>query len=305
MRAILAVLAAALCFSTTGTARALAEVDASALAVGAARILVGGGILGLLAVLRRAGSGGWRAGNVRRRGRGWPLIVVGALGVLAYQPAFFFGTETNGVAIGTVVALGSAPIVTGVIDSLLTRKKPEARWLAATALAIVGVVMVCGLLDPRQLVAVNLLGIAASVGAGAAYAVYALASKAVIARSWEPLDTMGAVFATAAVFSLPVLLLAGTAWLGTTQGLALAAWLGVVTTAVAYLLFGWGLSRLPVTTVSTLTLAEPMTATLLGLIVLREQLTAVSVVGIIAIAAGVVLLSLPGGKVTVDVPAAT
>ena len=52
MCAIFAVLAAAICFSTTGTSRALADVDASPLAVGAARILIGGGLLGIIALIQ-------------------------------------------------------------------------------------------------------------------------------------------------------------------------------------------------------------------------------------------------------------
>ena len=44
---------AALCFATTGTAQALADVDASPLSVGAARILIGGGILGAIALVTR------------------------------------------------------------------------------------------------------------------------------------------------------------------------------------------------------------------------------------------------------------
>ncbi len=296
-------LAAALCFSTTGTARALAGVDASPVAVGAARILIGGGILGLLSLFRSAGRGFPGPVGFRADVRAWLLVSVGASGVLAYQPTFFLGTELNGVAVGTVVALGSAPIVTGVVDSLIRRRMPEPGWLAATGLAIAGVVLVSGLVDPTHLGSVKPIGVLASVGAGASYAVYTLASKALLAQAWTPTDSMGAVFGAAAVLSLPVLLLAGTSWLATPAGALLAGWLGVVSTAVAYLLFGWGLARLNATTVSTLTLAEPMSATLLGLIVLHEQLTPATLAGIIVIASGVALLALPERRTKTDVPA--
>lgn len=49
MWAVFAVVGAALCFATTGTAQALAGVDASPLAVGAARILLGGALLAIVA----------------------------------------------------------------------------------------------------------------------------------------------------------------------------------------------------------------------------------------------------------------
>ena len=52
------------------------------------------------------------------------IVTVGALGVLAYQPTFFLGTSLNGVAIGTIVALGSAPMITGMFDWMLRRRFP-------------------------------------------------------------------------------------------------------------------------------------------------------------------------------------
>ena len=58
-----------------------------------------------------------------------------------YQPLFFLGTERNGVAVGTVVALGSAPILAGLLEWALTRRVPTATWMLATALATVGVVL--------------------------------------------------------------------------------------------------------------------------------------------------------------------
>ncbi|WP_295824657.1 EamA family transporter [uncultured Microbacterium sp.] len=294
----LAILAAALCFSTTGTAQALADVDASPLAVGAARIVVGGGILGLLALAQRP-PGRARSGS---RASTAALIALGALGVLAYQPLFFLGTRENGVAIGTVVALGSAPIATGIVDAVRRRRSPSPRWMLATAVALIGVVLVSGVTGGATALAPG--GLLASAGAGMSYALYTVCGKGLIERGWNSTRVMGAVFGVAAVASLPVLLLAGTSWLLTPNGLTLALWLGVVTTAIAYLLFGWGLARLNAVTVSTLTLAEPLAATLLGLFVLREHLTLASGLGLALIAVGLAVVSAPSRR-REEVPDAT
>ncbi|MFF7681864.1 DMT family transporter [Microbacterium sp. NPDC007973] len=283
----LAILAAALCFSTTGTAQALAGVDASPIAVGAARIVVGGGILGVLALARRSAP---RPATATRASTA-ALIAVGAIGVLAYQPLFFLGTRENGVAIGTVVALGSAPIATGIVDAVRLRRTPSARWMLATTVALAGVVLVSGVTGGTVALAPG--GLLGSVGAGMSYALYTVCGKALIERGWDSTRVMGTVFGVAAVASVPVLLLAGTEWLLTPNGLALALWLGVVTTTVAYLLFGWGLARLTAVTVSTLTLAEPLAATLLGLFVLEEHLTPVGALGLALIAAGLAVVSAP------------
>lgn len=289
MRAIFAVLFAALCFGTTGTAQALAAVDASPLAVGAARVLVGGALLGGIALVswRRSRPVGRIApGNLAR-------VLVGALGVLAYQPLFFAGTSSVGVALGTVIALGAAPVFTGVLDSVIHRRRPSLRWCLVTAVALFGVALASGVFAGAESMSGGPLGVLASLGAGLSYAVYALASKSLLDRGWASSHVMGALFGSAAALSLPVLFAAGAAWVMTPRGLGLTLWLGVITVAVAYLSFGWGLRSLSANTVATLTLAEPLTAALLGIAVLGETLSPMTTLGFVILGAALVLLSLP------------
>ena len=63
------------------------------------------------------------------------------------------------------------------------------------------------------------------------------------------------------------------------------------TIAVAYTLFTWGLERLSAATSATLTLAEPLTASLLGIAVLGERLTATAAAGLIVLAGGLLVLA--------------
>ncbi|MWB97864.1 DMT family transporter [Agromyces seonyuensis] len=297
MRSILAVLLAAVCFGTTGTAQALGP-DAGAISIGAARILIGGAALAAIAGI----------GLARRRGRGeaapgvgrpahrlralptWLLLVAGAAGVIAYQPTFFAGTSINGVAIGTVIALGSAPVITGLLDWAVAGRRPGGAWAIATVVATLGVGMLAA--AGGSSAGGDPLGILASLGAGASYAVYTIASKELIERGWSPNGAMGGMFGLAAAGSLPILLATDASWLATPDGLTVALWLGLVTTTLAYVLFGAGLKGLAPATVSTLTLSEPLTASLLGLLLLHEQLTALEWAGLATIAAGLVVLAL-------------
>jgi drug/metabolite transporter, DME family len=302
MRFVLPVLLASVCFGTTGTAQALGT-EASAASVGAARILIGGGALGLVALLlhfagRRRGATGTSTApspgvSPRHPLPSWLLVGIGALGVLAYQPAFFAGTTANGVAVGTVVALGSAPVITGALDWMLRRRYPGHRWLVATAIATSGVAILAAATDAGH-AAADPLGLLASLGAGASYAVYTLAAKALLDRGWTPTGSMGALFGLAAVASVPLLAATDASWLATGPGLAMALWLGLVATTLAYVLFGIGLGGLAPATVSTLTLAEPLTAGILGVAVLGETLTMAGVVGLAVLAAGIVVLATAG-----------
>ena len=105
---------------------------------------------------------------------------------------------------------------------------------------------------------------------------------------------MGALFGGGAVLLLPVLLASSPGWLWTVPGLLVTAELGVLTTAVAYLLYGRGLRTVPVPAAATLGLAEPVVAALLALVVLGERLSAPAVAGLIGVGIALVILVAPG-----------
>jgi DME family drug/metabolite transporter len=106
-----------------------------------------------------------------------------------------------------------------------------------------------------------------------------------------PERVMGAAFGLGALLLVPVLLTGDPGPLTSAGGLALALFLGVVPTALAYVLFARGLRRLSAAETSTLTLAEPLTAGLLGAVVLGERLTALSGVGAGLVLAGLLVLA--------------
>jgi DME family drug/metabolite transporter len=266
------VLLSALCFGTTGTAQALGPDGTEPVVVGAARVAVGGALLAALA---------WR------RGGEWPRlpVLLGALGVAGYQLTFFAAVDATGVAVGTVVALGSGPVFAG----LLARERLSARWVAATGLAVLGVAVLVAVgasaeIDPG--------GVALALGAGLSYATYTVAAKALLAQH-PPEAVMARLFGIGALLLAPVLAFKGLGEVGSPGGIALAVYLGAVPTALAYVLFARGLRHLPAGEVATLTLAEPVTATALGVVVLGERPGAVAILGVLLVLAGLAVLAAP------------
>jgi drug/metabolite transporter, DME family len=83
----------------------------------------------------------------------------------------------------------------------------------------------------------------------------------------------------------------------TGQGLAVATYLAVLTTALAYLLYARGV-RTAVTTATTLGLAEPAVAAVLGLAVLSEHLTITGLAGLGVLAVGLVIAAWPARRPT-------
>ncbi len=295
-------LAAALLFGTTGTSMALGPENTTPLSVGAVRLVIGGTGLAVIAFLlaRRhaaraaVGEAPRSLGLSRSSIRPAALMVLTGFCLALYQPLFFLGTERNGVAAGTVVALGSAPILAGLLEWVLTRRMPTGTWMIATALATVGVVMLGiggeaagasggGGTDP--------IGLAASVGAGATFAVIANTQRRLLDEGWDPFTVVGGMGASSAVISVCVLPFVDLAWLATPAGLVMALWLGIATISIAYVLFTWGLGGLTAATAATLTLGEPLTAGILGIVVLGERLSVLAIAGLAILAAGLALLA--------------
>jgi drug/metabolite transporter, DME family len=278
----LLVLLAAICFGTTGTAQALGP-DAAPLTVGATRIAVGGLLLLLVARTVAKAAAPWPRGEL--------ATVAGAIAV--YQLAFFAAVDRTGVAVGTVVALGSAPALAGIAGRLIDKQPLTRRWAHATALAIGGVLL---LTLGGASTSVDPLGIMLAVISGSGYATYTIFVKRLLRRGHAPERVMAAAFSLGAVILAPVLVLGDLSWIATTDGLAMALFLGAIPTALAYVLFARGLKRLTAGEAATLTLAEPLTATGLGILALGERPGTTAAIGAALVLAGLLTLAAPERK---------
>lgn len=283
--AVLVLLAAAL-FGTTGTAAALGPAGESPLAIGAGRLVLGGLLLTLVARL---------AGELSD-GRHWsrPAQCAAAAGVALYQVAFFAGVGAAGVAVGTIVTIGSAPAFTGLLGWAAGQGRPGRWWVVATGLAVAGgaLLVSSGSADARAEPA----GVAMALLAGAAYAVYTVAAKRLLDDGHRPVGVMGRSFGFGAVLLLPVLVLTGPGPLAEPGVLLVVLYLAVVPTLLAYVLFARGLAVLPAATVATLTLAEPLVAGLLGVFALDEPVTAARLAGAGLVLLGLVVLGTRAGR---------
>ena len=282
MRARLLVIFAGICFGTTGTAQALGPKGASSLSIGAARLLVGSLLL-ILVAARVPKSAQIPTARVPKKA--W---LIAGLAMSFYQVTFFAAVRTTGVAVGTVVALGSAPALTGLLSWIVNRHRPSRIWFVATAIAIAGVSIIA---TAGKSAHINPVGVLLALGAGLSYALFAVSSKEILHSGISTENAMARIFAIGAVPLLPILFIGNTHWLFTSHGIALALWLGLVPTAIAYLAYGAGLRHVHANEASTLTLAEPLTATILGTVLLHEHPAAIAWFGVALIFAGLVFLT--------------
>ncbi|KAB2342972.1 EamA family transporter [Actinomadura rudentiformis] len=282
------ILVAACLWGTTGTVRTFAD-GASNVSIAASRIVLGGSLLLALALVTARGGLFRLLSTPRDR----TLVGLGAVAIAVYQAAFFVAVARTGVAVGTVVTIGSAPAFAGLLGALTRQARLTPRWLAATAGAVAGCAALVG---GGESAGVEPIGVGLALLSGLAYAVYASVASAFITRGEDDRAVVGMLFGVAAIVLLPVLAMTGPGWMATPSGALIILYLGGVTTAGGYMLFARGLRTTPATTATTLTLAEPAVAAVLGVVVLDEQLGGLALAGLALLAASLLLLILPSRK---------
>ena len=273
----LLILFSAILWGTTGTVQALAPDHAHPIAIGASRLAIGGSFLLFILLISRSLSL-----------KNWPIraTLLSALSIAIYQPLFFSAVMVTGVAVGTVVTIGSAPILSGVLEWLFLKTRPSRIWWYSTILSIIGCVL---LFANSESVQVDPLGILLSLSAGLMFASYTLVSRSMV-QVQPSLSAVAVIFSLSGLILSPFLFIFDMSWITEINGLVASLHLGVVATALAYFMFAQGLKQVTSSTTVTLTLAEPLTAAILGVFLLGEVLSVTSWIGMVFIFLGIVVL---------------
>jgi drug/metabolite transporter, DME family len=291
---LLRVVAAGVLWGTGGLSGALLGrlTDLHPLAVATYR-LAGGGltVLAVLALMSRAGRLA-RVRGIRQAGRAG-LARVLAVGVLtaSYQACYFAAVSVTSVAVATLITLGAAPVMVLAVESFRARRRPGPVSSTAIGLAIVGLALLVG-------VPAGVGGGPLALGAGLAL-VSAAGFGALTLLGRRPVPGLDGPTSIGLGFVAGALLLAGVTVPSVGLGFApTAASVGIllffawVPTALAYGLFITGLRGVSASSAAVVAVLEPVTATVLGVLVLGERLGVAGVLGAALLCAAAVLASL-------------
>ncbi|MGK9048670.1 DMT family transporter [Stutzerimonas chloritidismutans] len=285
----LAVLIAAILWGTTGTAATFAP-EVSAVAIGT--VAMGGG--GLLQALLAAKGIRQSQEQLRKQ---LPLLLWGAVAVAIYPLAFYASMRLAGVAIGTVVSIGSAPLFSALIEYCLEGLRITARWVLGAALGLAGMVLLCFAETAGHAVGSAgghiVQGVLLGLVAGLTYALYSWTARLLMQRGIASRVSMGATFGIGGLLLMPVLFVAGAPLLASWNNAAVGLYMALVPMLLGYICFGHGLARVPASTATTITLFEPIVAAGLAMVVVGEKLTALGWMGIGLVIACLVSITAP------------
>lgn len=289
MLGIFAVLFASVLWGSTGTAATFAP-DVSPLAIGAVAM----GLGGLLQALISA------KGIIASRQRFWQnrgMLVTGALAVGIYPLAFYASMHLAGVTVGTVISIGSAPLLSALIEYSLDGQRLSRRWMSGAAIGVAGMILLCVAESTGHSAAGQGSGVIIGIGlgliAGLTYALYSWAARHLMQRGIGSRAAMGATFGLGGVFLMPVLFATGAPLLASWNNAAVGAYMALIPMFVGYVCFGYALARIPASIATTITLLEPAVAALLAVLIVGERLPALGWTGIGLVIACLIFITVP------------
>lgn len=219
---------------------------------------------------------------------------------LVYAQAFFFAASaylylvsvdhlTAGLA---TVVFYTYPAVVALMAVFALHERLTFRTVAALVLAMVGIVLISGVLAPQEL-QLSALGIALAVAASIAFAIYMIIGQKTVAKD-EQLTltfTMSAVSALLCVVLFPTQLppLLGMSPLQWGMSFAIA----LLCTVLPVFLLLAAIKRIGSTKASLISILETPFSLLLAFAVLGETLTGMQGVGCLLVVASIVVTTLP------------
>ncbi len=221
------------------------------------------------------------------------FVVMGILNnLIPFTLLFWSQTYINsGLA---AIFNASVPVFTVIIAHFSTRDEQfSLNKLVGVVLGVLGVSIMIGADISAQMNVKVVLAMLACVGASLSYGVASIYGRRFQQLKVEPLVVAFGQVSASAVVMLVVLLSLGYSlqvshWSGTTTLAVLA--LALVSTALAYVIFFRVLAKGGATNISLVTLLIPVSAILLGVLFLDEQLESSHVLGMLVIFAGLIAI---------------
>ncbi|MCO6553338.1 MAG: EamA family transporter [Gilliamella sp.] len=274
---ILAVILASILWGTTGTAATFAP-SLSPLLIGSLAMGIGGILQCTLAISKIIKERHLLIKHVH-------LLIVGAIAVMIYPLAFYSSMRLSGVTIGTVVSIGSAPILSALIEYISRDFRLTKQWVIGAAFGILGMILLAFSEDNSTTTQYEhtTIGILLGLIAGFTYALYSWSARQLMLKGISTKSAMGATFGFGGILLIPVMLLTGTALFDSLTNIAVCIYIALIPMFMGYLCYGYGLSKISASSAITISLLEPVIAAILAMLIIAEKISLVGWVGIILV----------------------
>ena len=206
-----------------------------------------------------------------------------------YQLFYLASVERAGVAVATLITLCTAPIMVAVFSVIITKERPSAFVMIALVGALAGTAILVGYQESTGDVSRSLSGKFLALGSALGYAVITLTTRKLAGR-YHPIQPIAISFTIGAIILFVIALSQGIVLNYSPVGWSLLIYLGVIPTALAYVLFITGMRYTTATVACIATLVEPLTSTILAWLIFGEHFSPMGSVGVALLAGSLAFL---------------
>lgn len=222
------------------------------------------------------------------------LVLTGALIGINWMMLFEAYNYTS-VSVATLCYY-MEPTFVVLLSLLVFKEKLTFKKGICSFLALVGMVLVSGILEAGKLQKGDLTGVLLGVGAAIIYAIVVLLNKSL--PGIDSYEKTVIQLGSAAIVLLPYLLFSG-AFVGNVwnvQVIGLLLFVGIIHTGISYSLYFGSMDGLRTQTVALFSYIDPIVALFLSAWILHERMTILGVIGAVLILGSAIVCEFDGGK---------
>ncbi len=220
----------------------------------------------------------------------WCFIGTGIISIVSFTICYFSTMKYTSLSVAAVL-LYTSPIMVTLLTIPVFREKLTLRKILACLTTFSGCILVTGILGSHAAVPAKavLLGLLSAFG----YALYSIFGTIAVKKGYKALtiSTFTFLFAAAGILPfaefptmLPILA-------AHPETILIGVLMGIITTILPYILYTLGLSKIETGKASIIVSAEPVVATLTGVLFFREPLSPLGIAGIFLVLSSVFILN--------------
>lgn len=221
----------------------------------------------------------------------WCFIGSGVVSLLFFSFCYFQAMTYMSLSAAAIL-LYTAPAIVMLLSLVIFGERLTAPKLAALCLAFLGCALVSGLGGGGM--SFTLAGLLFGLGSGLGYALYSIFARLALDRGYQS-NTVNFYSCLLAAIGAAVIWGGGGA-----VGVMLASWenaglcvlAALLTCYLPYLLYTYGLTGMEAGRASVMASVEPVVATLIGVLVFKEAMTALSALGVALVLSAVAILNM-------------
>jgi drug/metabolite transporter (DMT)-like permease len=212
----------------------------------------------------------------------WCFLGTGICSIVFFNYCYFKAIRITSLAVAAIL-LYTAPAIVMILSYFLFKEDFTKRKIISLVLTFVGCVLVTGVLSTGG--NITGMGILAGLGAGLGYALYSVFSRYALQKGY---NSFTITFYTFLISSIASFFLVDKSQVlesvtSSSSIVVLCISLGIVCTIIPYLTYTMGLKYMDNSRASIIASVEPVTASLIGVILYKEELTFSGVIGILMV----------------------